>query len=76
MRSSDIVGCEQERRAGSQGFSAVKGSIFHIKMFQTDRGSEFDNTLIDELLDSYQISHSLSMKEYPYDNAVAERRSR
>jgi transposase InsO family protein len=28
--------------------------------------------LIDELLDSFQINHSLSMKGCPYDNAVAE----
>ena len=43
-----------------------------IQMFHTDRGSEFDNTLIDELLESFQISRSLSMKGCPYDNAVAE----
>jgi transposase InsO family protein len=41
-------------------------------MFHTDRGSEFDNALIDDLLDNFQISRSLSMKLCPYDNAVAE----
>jgi len=55
-----------------KAFSAVKGSLFDIQMFHTDRGSEFDNALIDELLDSFQINRSLSMKGCPYDNAVAE----
>jgi len=41
-------------------------------MFHTDRGSEFDNALIDGLLEGFQISRSLSMKGCPYDNAVAE----
>ena len=55
-----------------KAFSTVKGSLFGIQVFHTDRGSEFDNALIDELLDSFQISRSLSMKGCPYDNAVAE----
>ena len=55
-----------------KAFSTVKGSLFTVRMFHTDRGSEFDNALIDELLDSFQISRSLSMKGCPYDNAVAE----
>ena len=33
---------------------------------------EFDNTLIDGLLESFRIDRSLSMKGCPYDNAVAE----
>ena len=32
-----------------KAFSTVKGSLFGIQMFHTDRGSEFDNALIDEL---------------------------
>ena len=55
-----------------KAFSTVKGNLFEIRMFHTDRGSEFDNTLIDGLLESFQISRSLSMKGCPYDNAVAE----
>jgi len=31
----------------------VKGNLFEIRMFYTDRGSEFDNTLIDGLLKAY-----------------------
>ena len=50
----------------------MRRSLFGIQMFHTDRGGEFDNALIEELLDSFQISRSLSMKRCPYDNAVAE----
>ena len=55
-----------------KAFSTVKGNLFEIRMFHTDRGSEFDNTLIDGLLESSRIDRSLSMKGCPYDNAVAE----
>jgi transposase len=41
-------------------------------MFHTDRGSEFDNALIDELLDTFNINRSLSLRATPLDNAVAE----
>jgi len=54
----------------------VKGNLFDIQMFHTDQGNEFDNMLIEELLDSFQINRSLSMKGCPYDNAVAESTSK
>ena len=41
-------------------------------MFHTDRGSEYDNMLIDELLAGFGIDRSLSMSGCPFDNAVAE----
>jgi len=50
----------------------VKGNLFDIQIFHTDRGIEFDNMLIDELLDSFQVNRSLSMKGCPFDYAVAE----
>jgi putative transposase len=53
-------------------FAKVKVNLSKIQMFHTDRGSEFDNILIDELLESFGISRSLSLKGCPYDNAVAE----
>lgn len=40
----------------------VKGNLFDMQMFHTDRGSGFDNMLIDELFDSFQINRLLSMK--------------
>ncbi len=65
-------GANKNAELVSKAFSTVKGNLFNIQMFHTDRGSEFDNMLIDELLDSFRISRSLSMKGCPYDNAVAE----
>lgn len=41
-------------------------------MFHTDRVKEFDNRLIDEALETFNIQRSLSIKGCPYDNAVAK----
>lgn len=43
-----------------------------VKIFHTDRGNEFKNKIIDELLDTFEIERSLSKKGCPYDNAVAK----
>jgi transposase InsO family protein len=53
-------------------FAKVKGNLLNVSMFHTDRGSEFDNTLIDGVLLGFGIERSLSMKGTPHDNAVAE----
>lgn len=41
-------------------------------MSHTDRGSEFGNAEIDELLEVLGIEQSLSRRGRPYDNAVDE----
>ncbi|WP_134757217.1 IS3 family transposase [Paenibacillus athensensis] len=56
----------------TRAFATVKGDLSHIQWFHTDRGSEFNNQKMDELLETFQIGRSLSMKGCPYDNAVAE----
>ncbi len=53
-------------------FATVNVDLSKIQMFHTDRGSEFKNSLIDEMLEVFDIKRSLSMKGCPYDNAVAE----
>ena len=53
-------------------FVSVKSNLALIQMFHTDRGSEFDNGLIDEVLAGFNINRSLSLKGSPHDNAVAE----
>lgn len=53
-------------------FASVKVDLKSIQMFHTDRGREFKNHLIDEMLGVFEIKRSLSMKGCPYDNAVAE----
>lgn len=53
-------------------FSIMRVPLDKIQIFHTDRGNEFDNILIDEVLDVFDIQRSLSLKGCPYDNSVAE----
>lgn len=55
-----------------QAFMTVGGSLKNINIFHTDRGNEFKNQLIEETLEAFDITRSLSHKGCPYDNAVAE----
>ena len=55
-----------------RAFATVKQPLETIKIFHTDRGSEFKNVGIDELLEEHNIERSLSNKGNPYDNAVSE----
>ena len=65
-------GTNKDAKLVHRAFSSVKVNLSKIQLFHTDRGSEFDNTLIDELLNTFNIKRSLSLKGCPYDNAVAE----
>ncbi|MFL2080065.1 DDE-type integrase/transposase/recombinase, partial [Marinilactibacillus psychrotolerans] len=53
-----------------QALATVKGDLDTVKVFHTDRGKEFDNHILDELLGTFDIVRSLSRKGNPYDNAV------
>ena len=55
-----------------QAFMTVSESLENINIFHTDRGNEFKNRLIEETLEAFDITRSLSHKGCPYDNAVAE----
>jgi transposase InsO family protein len=55
-----------------QAFQSVNGNLSEIQLFHTDRGNEFKNTVIEEILEAFDITRSLSHKGCPYDNAVAE----
>jgi len=55
-----------------RAFAKVKANLHQIQLFHTDRGSEFKNELIDEVVRVFGIKRSLSMKGCPYDNAVSE----
>ena len=55
-----------------EAFQSVEGSPGEIRLFHTDRGNEFKNQTIEELLETFHIERSLSHKGCPYDNAVAE----
>jgi transposase InsO family protein len=53
-------------------FASMDANLYDTGIFHTDRGSEFDNMEIDEILDLFGIKRSLSGKSNPWDNAVAE----
>ncbi|MBS4761512.1 IS3 family transposase [Carnobacteriaceae bacterium zg-ZUI252] len=55
-----------------RAFQSIPYNIGNIQIFHTDRGSEFDNKLISQVLDTFEISRSMSAKGTSYDNAVAE----
>ena len=57
-------------------FATLDFPLTDVQVFHTDRGGEFDNTRIDELLDVFGIKRSLSRKGNPYDNAVVESTNR
>lgn len=55
-----------------KAFRKIKSDLRKINIFHTDRGNEFKNKKIDEVLQTFNIERSLSKKGCPYDNAVAE----
>lgn len=55
-----------------KAFQRVEGNLADIRLFHTDRGNEFKNQTIEELLEAFNIERSLSQNGCPYDNAVAE----
>ena len=55
-----------------QAICKIPYALNQIEIFHTDRGNEFKNKLIDEIITTFGIKRSLSKKGCPYDNAVAE----
>ena len=55
-----------------KAYHSIPYPLTAVDVFHTDRGKEFDNQLIDDLLTTFDISRSLSAAGNPYDNAVAE----
>lgn len=53
-----------------KAMTTINYDLSRIELFHTDRGNEFKNTCIDEVLESFNINRSLSAKGCPYDNAV------
>ena len=66
------VGPNKDAALVSRAFAMVQGDLRQMQWFHTDRGSEFKNEKINDLLKTFEIGRSLSMKGCPYDNAVAE----
>lgn len=72
----EIIGynavCNKNAELVKTAFQTISGNLEDIQIFHTDRGNEFKNTVIDEILETFTIRRSLSHKGCPYDNAVAE----
>ena len=66
------VGNQRNAKLVETAFYSVQGDLRQINLFHTDRGSEFKNRLIEDVLDAFGIKRSLSKKGTPIDNAVAE----
>ncbi len=65
------VGTNKTAELVHQAFASVQRDLRQISIFHTDRGYEFKNRLIDELINTFSIKRSLSKRGCPYDNAVA-----
>jgi transposase InsO family protein len=76
LHNREIVGYSCGKHKDAQlvynAIATVKTNLSNLQIFHTDRGSEFKNYLIDDLLKQFNIRRSLSAKGCPYDNAVAE----
>lgn len=72
----EIVGYSAGKNRGanlvSKAISRINHNLEQIKLFHTYRGKEFDNHLIDEVLETFIIKRSLSFEGCPYDNAITE----
>ncbi len=66
------AGAPKDARLVCDAFAAVSDSLEDIQIFHTDRGCGINNYMIDEMLDTFKIKRSLSLKGCPYDIAVAE----
>ncbi len=66
------VGWNKTEDLVKQAIQSIPYALTKVKMFHSDRGKEFDNQLIDEMLEAFGITRSLSQSGCPYDNAVAE----
>jgi len=66
------VGPKKDAELVKQAFMNSSIRLSDIELFHTDRGSEFKNIAIEEILTAFCIRRSLSNPGCPYDNAVAE----
>ena len=55
-----------------EAFLSCPYPLTEIQIFHSDRGNEFKNKLIDDVIETFGIKRSLSAKGSPYDNAPLE----
>lgn len=66
------AGVRKDAKLVMSAFYRIKADMRKIRIFHTDRGSEFKNEIIDGIITAFGIDRSLSAKGKPIDNAVAE----
>ena len=66
------AGANKDAKLIETALLKCKYPLKDINIFHSDRGNEYDNALIDNILNTFKIKRSLSNKGNPYDNAVSE----
>lgn len=66
------VGKHKNAELVTKAIYSIRRPLNKIGVFHTDRGNEYDNKLIDKVLETFKIERSLSAKGNPYDNAVSD----
>ncbi|MEG0997471.1 MAG: DDE-type integrase/transposase/recombinase [Clostridiales bacterium] len=66
------VGKNKTAESVKEAIQRINRPLSDIKIFHTDRGSEFKNKEIDNIISAFGITPSLNHKGCPYHNAVAE----
>ena len=66
------VGWHKTAKLVKQAIQSIPYALTKVKLFHSDRGKHLINQLIDEMLEAFGITRSLSQAGCPYDNAVAE----
>lgn len=65
----ETIGCSAGKNKTAelvkQAFQSVKGNLKEIRIFHTNRGNEFKNKIIEELLETFEMQRSLSHKGCP-----------
>lgn len=74
--NSEIVGFEvmdnKTPRIVLNALQSIEFNLNEVKLFHTDRGTEFKNSQLDKVLETFDIQRSLSNPGTPADNAVSE----
>ncbi len=66
------IGAKKNGELVKQAFLMSEYNLSEIQMFHSDRGGEFKNRLLEEMMEGFSWNRSLSRKGCPFDNAVIE----
>ena len=66
------ISSQKNAKLVEAAFYTVETDLRQINIFHTDRGSEFKNNVVEQILVAFGINRSLSSKGNPFDNAVCE----